>query len=237
MDLSKLGTSFDYLNAENLENLLQMRRARTEKQQEPVAPPELSSASAAVPASHTTSGNVMNRNFYNDNYEKSVFTMARLESFETEKSFANSLMGMVDTLMAYQQQVRAEMEARSGGGGLTGSMQTGYVPNTLAGLKAYGLTKRTVEEEVSKEAKQHLDETKKAIEEAAQEAMAPKDAEGNPIPTPGVGETPEISVPAPGQSSAAPAAPLPGASAAPLPQAANISSALPASAQSVDATV
>ena len=214
-----------------------MRRERTQEAQEAAAPPELQSSSAAsVPASHAASSNMMNRNFFNSNYEKSAFTMAGLESFETEKNFANSLLGMVDTLMAYQQQARAEMEARSGGGGLTGSMQPGYVPNTLAGIKAYGPTKRTVEEEVSKGAKQHLDETKEAIEEAAQEAVAPKDAEGSLIPTPGTGETPEISIPA-AIASPAPSAPVAGTSAAPTPQPANIASALPASAQSVDITV
>lgn len=147
--------------------------------------PTAQQASAPATLDSSSLSGVMSNNFLNRNYEKSEYTKSSLEGFQVEQSFGNKMQQLVSTLaVSYQSTVTRLEQSRLYS---NSSMDPRYMAAYLENQKAGRAVQQSVTEEVTKRSKEHLDESRDEIENAAQEAAAPRDAEGNILPGFGVG--------------------------------------------------
>ena len=159
-------------NAE--ENLAAMRAARAETQ------------AKAVKAENITSQpytNVMAGNYFNKNYEKSEYTQGQIDGFQVERSFGDKLGQLVNVLSISYNQTLDELHRLRNGSPLS---PTTIDPKYLAAYHESQKAKRGVTqlvgEAVTKESEKQLEESREDIADAAAEALAPKDEQGNILP-------------------------------------------------------
>ena len=109
-------------------------------------------------------GNLMSRNFMDDRRDPSRYLTSMLDTFQMDKEAQLTL-----------QQRMSEFMGEMGGEATPGEGRPAYfdnmIKNRMKGKRAAEAFER------------NLEESREAIEKKAEEATAPKDAEGNPIPT------------------------------------------------------
>ncbi len=140
--------------------------------------------------------NLMSGNFFNANYEKSAYTKATLSGFEIEQSYRDKMNGLIDSLQAQADYIIADKAAQ-------GSKNPGGGVEELMRLRADKAVARVARKEVSEASERSLEESRDDIDQAVEEAMAPKDAQGNPLPV--IGQDSEAAPTAPAPEAAAPA--------------------------------
>lgn len=139
------------------------------------------------------SDNVMQRNFTSRNREQSKYVKHATAGQQAEKSFGDRMNSLVSVISSEIATAVAEVEAR---GSKTGAAGRAYAKMLKAKSKVAGV----IQEEIQKKSEKHLKETREDIESKAQEALAPTDAQGNPI----IAQDGEVPVIAPGTGSQAP---------------------------------
>ena len=174
-------------------------------------------------SSHAASSNLMSRNFASAEREESKYLKASLDSFTLDKQLNNQASNRVNSLL------------NSLGGVAFESKGADHAPAW------YEMQMRRIQNAESAESSErNLDEIKENIEQKAQEAAAPTDANGNPVESLSTGNAggaapmPEISGSNPAPAPDVPAATAPAAAPAPMPE---VSASAAPSAPSIDIIV
>lgn len=212
-------TSISQSAGSSLQELLRSLRKEQEEMleqaaAETLATQTLQAAGAQTASAHVASSNVMSRNFFDSNYKRSEYVQASIDDKQLEGTYANKMNSMMNSLMA--QASIWDLQRRFGD--KDHPIENTYVIGTRLVTTSSQATNRIQREETYEASEKNLDAIKDDIERKAQEAIAPTDADGNPIegmPTKSTGEAapmPEISGSNPALDAAA--APAPEVSAA-----------------------
>lgn len=184
MNINSTDSLIDLMPSPTLQNLLRNKTAQkftADNAFENIAvDTSIISRAALVAGSGQTS--LMAGNFVDDNATQSKYIMARKESFQTEKSFTNKRAGLVSTLAA-QLDLAAEKD------------EDFYVKAIKIGLRVNKMVKRIEYEETTKASERNLKESKEHIEKTAEKAMAPRGAEGSPVPAGTVDDPQPVAAP------------------------------------------
>lgn len=201
-----------------MEEVLRSLRKGQEEMLEEAAVETVTAANAQFVPSHATSSNVMSRNFFDRDYQKSEYIQASLTGFQLDKSQQNKMASLVTSIQADMAIIVARRKANLTSGGIAceTTADPKYICAYMANQRGQHRLDNIQNEEEVNASEDALEKNKQRIEEKAREAVTPIDANGNPIElaTPGSsGEAapmPEISgsnpAPAPNAARHAPAA-------------------------------
>lgn len=121
------------------------------------------------------SNNLLARNFVGGSEMDNKYIQATIDSFKTKRDMQNSL----------NQQGMTLLDAMGGIGGYShGGSENEYVNAIFAALDAERKSKQMISRETVENAEENLEDTREAIEAKAEEALAPKDADGKPVVAP-----------------------------------------------------
>jgi hypothetical protein len=200
----------------SLQNLLHS----IQKEQEDVvaaSASEFSSTQAAetvnrqISSAHTASSNLMSENFFSADRKESKYIKAGRAGREAVAKQANRQMAILNAGLA---ELNA-LSAKDGGN---------YAIRNLIGQKTARRMQEERQQTVREESERNLEEIKENIEQKAQEAVIPKDENGNPVenclPAESIGEV----APMPEISGSAPVS-VPEIAAAPVPETATLTPA------------
>ena len=116
-------------------------------------------------AANTDPSNLMARNYADPNPEKSKYILAKLNSFETEKTLKNKMDSIVSLLKT---EIGDDRSSAAAG---------------LNALKAKKLISQVKRDEVVEESEDHLKSSRDDLEKAAEEAVASNEVDFTPLPT------------------------------------------------------
>lgn len=174
MSANGISSLFDSLGSFDSMSLLKKKKGLVDETSlEELAVANLTNAIDSDPAKsnaqvqNANSTNMMNSNFVNLNSEESKYTKARKKSSVA----VNNLQNSQDNLMA--QLTKYNATANSG--------ESRYTTATRTALRVSRLLRQEMSAQVLEKAEGHLKTSKDQIEQDAQNALAPKDADGNPI--------------------------------------------------------
>ncbi|WP_461210960.1 hypothetical protein [Desulfocurvus sp. DL9XJH121] len=138
----------------------------------------VSTASAATTSASSTSGssNLLAGNFVNAASETSKYIEARLGAFQIQNSIENAQASSASSLLDAAGGLFFLKDDGGGGG------DRKYVEGVLHKLKVDRLAKNQKNKEAIEHSEPVLEESRDQIEDAAQEATAPTDANGEPLP-------------------------------------------------------
>ncbi|MHC1711051.1 MAG: hypothetical protein AB9872_02720 [Solidesulfovibrio sp.] len=122
-----------------------------------------------------SASNMMSRNFVQATYERSRFVDATIASRQTEQSYSNKMNSLLSSMQSQFTQIASSIQVSSS--------DSTYVAAIISGEKIERTVEQVKDQEVSEKSEEDLKDTREALDQKAQEALAPKDADGNPLQT------------------------------------------------------
>ena len=190
MDITTINSALPYDNI--LENMLkskqaeiapqgvQLQNAQAQEAQLPVDTSNQALSSVALKAPAST--NLMAQNFANASQGESKYIQAKKNTLQSDKNMINRQNSILASALAEKEALGENASSAK---------------LTLIGKKAARLIKNEMYTSTREEAEKYLEESRKKLAQKTEEALAPKDANGNPIPElepelPGEASSPKV---------------------------------------------